>query len=200
MFLRNLVLVSIVALAACVPSSIPERAHIQQQTELRPLLTLVTGDPDMRATYAQCPAQNFKTNVTSMANVKDTEKGFSKRFAACKAGSQEACFELARDIEKSDIDPHSNYTYPLFSFSCKAGLANGCVNAAATVKNGSWLADEPAVPASAECQFKTYKSACDENAYWGCRMVAGEYTRTDGFVPQNLTKAKAANEKAAALR
>ena len=108
-------------------------------------------------------------------------------------------FELSQKDGKRNAR-YSDFTYTLFLASCQMGNANGCTNAGATSKNGTWLKEPPAKSRSISCQYRTYQKSCDANAYWGCSMLGGLHARSDAGKYRSSAKSKAAYAKAETLR
>lgn len=121
--------------------------------------------------------------------------------ALCRAGNGRACFGVARVIEV-DLEDEGEATlkFPFFMAACAAGHANGCTNAGATVKNGSWIhGTRVAAAATRDCQYRTYEAACDAEAPWGCFMLGLEWAVEGVNGETDIAEARAAWRKACQL-
>lgn len=163
------------------------------------MVSLVAQSRSFSSVPQQCPVAVYQSRQSLAGGAADCDQDPVACLAQCEAGNEAACFNAARTIEKGRIANDSNRTYPLFMASCALGNGNACVNAAATVKNGDWPQARPETTQTAQCQFQTYDRMCTDGHPWGCYMVAGEYRRSDGFRPQNPTKAAASLRRACAL-
>lgn len=149
------------------------------------MVSLVAGSARFSTLPQQCPLAVYQTRQSVAGTAADCDQDPAACLAQCVAGNGDACFFAARSIEKGSVENRSNRTFPLFMAACELGVANACVNAAATVKNGSWSTARPAATQTAQCQFRTYDRMCKDGAAWGCYMVAQEYRRSDGYRAQS---------------
>ncbi|MCV2893794.1 hypothetical protein [Lentibacter sp. XHP0401] len=173
--------------------------------QYRAAIRNVLNSPVHAKALATCPADVFPRKGRYANGMTECGKNPDKCYKACISGDGNACFGLAHAFEKSRTDNsrranYSDFTYTLFLASCQQGNANGCTNAAATSKNGTWIKEPPAKSRSIPCQYRTYKASCDANAYWGCSMLGGLHMRADAGQYRSAAKSKAAYEKARRLR
>ena len=167
----------------------------------RAVIRNVLNSPVHAKALATCPADVFPRKGRYSAGMKDCESKPAACYNACLKGDGKACFGLAHAFEKSRKEDrrrayYSDFTYTLFLASCQQGNANGCTNAGATAKNGTWINKRPNNAISVFCQYRTYKAACDTNAYWGCSMLGGLHDRADAGKYRSESKAEAAYAKA----
>lgn len=149
----------------------------------------------------RCPADVFGRLAPYSEGKKDCAERPGWCLALCRAGQGRACFGIARTIEVELEDTgEGTLKFPFFMASCAAGHANGCTNAGATVKNGSWIeGTRPAAAATRDCQFRTYTAACAAGAPWGCFMEGMEWAFEAAEGERDIAKARAAWTRACAL-
>lgn len=125
----------------------------------------------------QCPAELFRRLRPYSKGTQDCSERPGWCLALCRAGQGRACFGLARTIELELADAgEATLKYPFFMAACAAGHANGCTNAGAAAKNGDWIeGTQVTLAASRACQFRTYETACEAEAPWGCFMLGMEW-------------------------
>lgn len=167
----------------------------------RAVIRNVLNSPVHAKALATCPANVFPRSGRYSAGMTDCEDNPGACYNACLKGDGNACFGLAHAFELSQNDKgrrafYSDFTYTLFLAACQQGNANGCTNAGATAKNGTWIKKRPSNAIAVSCQYRTYKAACDTNAYWGCSMLGGLHSRSDAGKYRSKAKADAAYAKA----
>lgn len=149
----------------------------------------------------QCPADVFGRLAPYSKGSKACAARPGWCLALCRAGQGRACFGIARAIEVELEDTgEGTLKFPFFMAACAAGHANGCTNAGATVKNGSWIeGTRPAAAATRDCQLRTYTAACAAGAPWGCFMEGMEWAFEAAEGDRDIAKARAAWQRACAL-
>lgn len=198
-FSMRFLLISIAALflAACDDDFAQSSTSPKDAAEK--MSSLVALSPSFGRVPQQCPIVVYQSRAMTGGEAANCDQNPAACLAQCDAGNAGACFDAARTIEKGQIPNDSHLTYPLFMAACALGEGNACVNAAATVRNGEWSQARPTATQTAQCQFQTYDRMCKDGHPWGCYMVAGEYRRSDGFVPRNASLADASMQRACAL-
>ena len=154
----------------------------------------------MRYTDA-CPADVFSTWGARAKGTVECKDNPGWCLIRCKLGSGDACFGAGYVVDTElDHGGDSDLAFPLFMAACADGNANGCVNAGANAKNGSWTNPRPAMASSRDCQFRTYQISCGVGAAWGCFMLGLEWgvEGVDGQV--DLPKARTAWERSCTLQ
>jgi TPR repeat protein len=147
-----------------------------------------------------CPADVFPKSGRYPSGNRDCAKRPGWCLALCRFGNGDACFGIARAIETElDTSGDADLKFPLFMAACAAGNANGCTNAGATAKNGSWLDRSPELARSRDCQYRTYTLACMTGAPWGCYMLGSEWKRMGVNGVTDEAKARQFYERACEL-
>ncbi|MGK7654757.1 hypothetical protein ACSQ76_20885 [Roseovarius sp. B08] len=161
-----------------VPAAADVDSWIATQPERYRAALQAGQDDPVFATYRdQCPADVYRTPEQDTSGTRDCTDRPGWCMALCRAGQAKACFGLARAVEiELDVDGQANVKFPFFMAACAAGDANGCTNAGATAKKGNWIQNtRPDAAATSHCQVRTYETACDAKAPWGCFMLGMEY-------------------------
>jgi len=174
-FSMRFLLISIAALflAACDDDFAQSSTSPKDAAEK--MSSLVALSPSFGRVPQQCPIVVYQSRAMTGGEAANCDQNPAACLAQCDAGNAGACFDAARTIEKGQIP------------------------AAATVRNGEWSQARPTATQTAQCQFQTYDRMCKDGHPWGCYMVAGEYRRSDGFVPRNASLADASMQRACAL-
>lgn len=205
---RLLVALSLVISCLSLPAAQADpiaEAIAKAPYKYRAAIRNVLNSPVHARALATCPADVFPNSGRYSDGMTDCENSPDSCYKKCIKGDGNACFGLAHAFELSDKNgkrggDYSDFTYTLFLAACQRGNANGCTNAGATSKNGTWINEPPAKSRSISCQYRTYKKSCDANAYWGCSMLGGLHARSDAGKYRSKAKSKAAYAKAQSLR
>jgi len=179
----------------------PARDWIAEQEEgYRGFLSRVHSSAGLMAHMQACPADVFAVRQARPKGTVDCVNTPGWCLTRCKFGDGDACFGAARVIETELGDwGDADLKFPLFMAACADGNANGCTNAAATAKNGSWIGAPPGPAADNACQYRTFQLSCDAGAAWGCFMLGMQW-RYDGVEGvRDMDKAQAAFERVCAL-
>ena len=173
-----------------------------QDRDHRRVLTNMRADETLQTLSQLCPADVFLRQTvpeTGSANCKDNP-GWC--LSMCRTGRGKSCFGLARAIqtEMEDVG-EATFTFPAFMAACASGHPNGCTNAGAAAKNGSWIpGTRPKAATTRSCQFRTYDAACSAGATWGCFMLGLEWGVEGVNGQTNQAKARAAWQRSCRLQ
>ncbi|MDF1872746.1 hypothetical protein [Vannielia sp.] len=173
----------------------------KQPQPTRAALVSILKNSEMQSFFKACPANVYNGANRTTGKPRSCGRKPNSCFTSCLKGESRACFGLANALQTThEITPNGNFTYPLYMKACALGVANACVNAAATVKNGSFLpGTRPAVAGSPSCQLATYSNACTEGAAWGCTMMGNIYETGQKGTEKNTAKSEAAYRRACDL-
>lgn len=141
------------------------------------VLKSILSDETLMGYLKDCPADVFPAAGRRASGSKSCADAPGWCLALCRTGQGNACFGVARAIQtEMEDEGEASFTYPMFMAGCADGNANSCTNAAAGAKNGSWIeGTRPENAASRACQFRTYETACQTGASWGCYMLGLEW-------------------------
>jgi hypothetical protein len=165
------------------------------------VLSDIMSDERFASLAQVCPADVFPSIGRNGTGAAECAKNPGWCLAKCRFGQGKACFGVARAIqtEMEDIG-EASFTYRMFMAACATGHANGCTNAGAAAKNGSWIeGTRPMNVAERGCQFRTYEAACAAGAEWGCYMLGMEWGHEGVNGQTDQQKARAAWRKSCAL-
>ncbi len=165
-------------LSAIAAGADPVEDWIAQQEETyRWVLSSTRADERLMGFHTQCPADVFPKAGRRAKGSKTCDDGLGWCLTLCRSGHGNACFGIARTIETEMSDEgEATLKFPMFMAACADGNANGCTNAGASAKNGSWIdGTAPQNAASRACQFRTYDAACGAGSSWGCYMLGLEW-------------------------
>lgn len=168
-----------------------------QSPDHRWVLEEIMADERFTQLAQLCPADVFPASRGTARGSTDCTKNPGWCLAKCRLGQGKACFGVARAIQtEMEDEGEATFTFPMFMAACAAGHANGCTNAGAAAKNGSWINGTwPEGVASRPCQFRTYEAACTARAEWGCYMLGLEWGREGVNGRTDLQKARKAWRK-----
>ncbi|MFK7939315.1 MAG: hypothetical protein AB8B82_08045 [Roseovarius sp.] len=187
---------------ATIADADPRQDWIEaQKREHRPVLSNILADAQYQTLATLCPADVFAQDARRSTGSAECRKNPGWCLIKCRGGQGKACFGVARAIqtEMEDVG-EATFTYPMFMAACAIGHANGCTNAGAAVKNGSWIAGtRPDHVADRACQFRTYDAACTAGASWGCFMLGLEWGVEGVNGQTDQQKAKAAWQRSCVL-
>jgi hypothetical protein len=148
-------------------------------------------DPAVMRNYSACPANVFG-RVRGGAPVEGLTEAVCtaepmRCWTLCNEGRNgTACFRLARVFQERgpENDPRSQI---LFTMACARGMAAGCTNRGAGVRNGEYDEDPFRKLSKARreaCTFRSFDIACRQEDSWGCFMhgqaaASGEGVKRD---------------------
>jgi TPR repeat protein len=152
--------------------------------------------------YSVCPANVFG-RVRGAAPVEDLTEAVctaepSRCWTSCTEGRNgTACFRLARVFQERGPqgDPRSQI---LFAMACARGMAAGCTNRAAGVRNGKYDEDPLRKLSEAKreaCTARSFAVACRQEDSWGCFMHGQAAANGEG-IPRDVALARKSYAKA----
>jgi hypothetical protein len=162
-------------------------------------------DPATEGIYSTCPADVFgrvrrraaKGGLTESACAADPMRCWE----SCSGNRNgEACFRLARVFQDHAPkgDPRSQI---LFTMACARGMAAGCTNRGAGVRNAAYLNDllrEQPKARQEACTARSFDVACRNGDSWGCFMH-GQAAQNGEGIPRDVARARASYRRACAL-
>jgi hypothetical protein len=161
-------------------------------------------DPAVMRNYSVCPANVFG-RVRGGGPVEGLTESVcsaepTRCWTLCTEGRNgTACFRLARVFQEHapENDPR---TQVLFTMACARGMAAGCTNRGAGVRNAEYENDPLRAWSKSRreaCTARSFAVACDQNDSWGCFM-SGQATANGEGVRRDLARARMIYERACA--
>jgi hypothetical protein len=161
-------------------------------------------DPSVMRNYSVCPANVFG-RVRGGAPVEGLTEAVctsepSRCWTLCTEGRNgTACFRLARVFQEHGPknDPRSQI---LFAMACARGMASGCTNRAAGVRNAEYDDDPLRKLGKAKreaCTARSFYIACERKDSWGCFMY-GQAAQNGEGIPRDVALARRSYAKACA--
>lgn len=190
--------VAAVALTVLAPSTArpDERDAGFNGAEAQQVVALMDANPALARVYAACPADVFRQEAAPWEPL-IRSRGVPLEIcgtrplsclALCTTGSSGGhCFALARAFQVNQDQIKPRHAQMLFSMACATGMAGGCTNRAASIRNMRHEGD-PFREAPEErkdlCQYRSFEIACGRRDAWGCAMLGqshhyGEGVRAD---------------------
>lgn len=168
-----------------------EKARLDAQAA-RAVMKSMDIEPTLVAHSRSCPADVFRKDATVgglLLPEEEIAEGHCARnpaecLSACLTrGSGVHCFRLAVAFQGvAEIAP-TRYPQMLFATACALGKASGCTNRAASLRN-AMADDDPLQRLTGKqlelCQFRSFKTACEQRDSWGCAMLGQSYRRGEG--------------------
>lgn len=161
-------------------------------------------DDRLTRLLAVCPADIAGSRATRKTYVAATgERDCAQDPVACHqrcaARDGEACLSLAQTLEAERPRLPANSWKSLYTAACELGEASGCTNRAASLRN----LDDPdpldhAAEPAANCEFRSFRYACDNNDAWGCTMLGQAFWNGEG-VAADQRQARAMFAKSCAI-
>lgn len=150
------------------------------------------GEAFFSVGHQACPADLFETERpfwramtrdrrVRVSTCEADAMGCYRRCVEARSGN--ACFSLARALQKNLPRDAGGYWEMLFAHACAIGHAGGCTNRGAGIRNGRYD-DEPFEGVDRDsrdlCLFRTFETTCEREDAWGCAMQGQSYHYGEG--------------------
>lgn len=199
---RFLAALALAAAAACTaPACAADgEGRTVDPATLGGVLERVDANAEIRGHYRACPDDIYGSKALSLPDLRE-EIGLEAECAADPGGCLHAClygrdadrcFTLGYLLHVADNAPDPRYAEMLYAQACATGLALGCTNRGAGIRNGDYAGDPfgAADPAETDaCLTRTFTHMCADDDAWGCFMVGQAYEYGEG-VPEDEAESK----------
>jgi hypothetical protein len=191
-------LIAVVGVAACGATAL---AQTWNSRGGEAVTTVMRRDPAVMRNYGACPADVFRqaraSGVQTLATCAAEPMGCWTLCSKSRDGN--ACFRLALAFQQfaPEGDPRSQI---LFTMACARGMAAGCTNRGAGIRNSDYDGDPLKKLSKAKreaCTARSFAIACRQEDSWGCFML-GQATANGEGVQRDLASARADYARACA--